>query len=76
MDNDLIFESFRNCITDKKCKGCEWAACKILQNRSVGIPVDLGLAVTALMADLLKEREIDWKKLLVDDFEKHLHGET
>ena len=20
--------------------------------------------------------EIDWKKLLVDDFEKHLHGET
>ena len=57
MDNDLIFESFRNCITDKKCKGCEWTACKILQNRRVGIPVDLGLAVTALMADLLKERE-------------------
>ena len=57
MDNDLIFESFRNCITDKKCNGCEWTACKVLQNRRVGIPVDLGLAVTSLIADLLKEQK-------------------
>lgn len=57
MEKDLIFESFRNCVSDQKCKGCEWKACKVAQCRKVGIPVDLAFAVISLMADLLKEQE-------------------
>ena len=54
-----------------------------------GKPISLGYAYSALVprlceeckdaikfAKALKNSEIDWKKLLVDDFEKHLHGET
>ena len=57
MEKDMIFESFRNCVSDQKCKGCEWKACKVAQYRKVGIPLDLAFAVISLMADLLKEQE-------------------
>ena len=55
MDKDLIFESFRNCVSSKKCDGCKWKACKLLKNQRVSIPIDLALAVTAFMAETFKE---------------------
>lgn len=63
MEKDLIFESFRRCITEPKCVGCRWETCgKIINGHplripEVRIPVDLALAVVSLMADELYTKE-------------------
>ena len=63
MEKDLIFESFRNCITEPKCLNCKWASCgKIINGKplkipEVHIPVDLALSVVSLMADELYRKD-------------------
>jgi hypothetical protein len=56
MNKDLIFDSFRNCIT-KDCDKCNWTACKQMNNWKMAVPIDLALAVNAFMAEELKEQE-------------------
>jgi hypothetical protein len=63
MEKDLIFDSFRRCITDPKCVGCKWETCgKIINGHplripEVKIPVDLALAVVSLIADELYKKD-------------------
>ena len=73
MEKDLIFESFRNCISSKKCDGCEWKTCKIVKNRNIAIPVDLALAVTSLISEEMKEQKITayWR----DDTAHYIDGD-
>ena len=60
MEKDLIIDSFKRCITDTKCLGCEWKTCQMLLSGQrinvprISIPVDLALAVIALLADKTK----------------------
>ena len=44
-EQDRVFDAFRNCITEPKCKDCPWTECDKLKNRRVEIPIDLALAV-------------------------------
>ena len=54
---DKVFNAFRNCISEPKCKDCPWTECMGLNNRKVEIPVDLALSVDALLAELLKKQD-------------------
>ena len=49
-EHDRILDAFRNCITEPKCKDCPWAECEELDNRKIGIPADLALAVMRELA--------------------------
>ena len=58
MEKDLIINSFRNCVSASKCKGCEWHVCKLIQsNPKAHIPIDLALAVLSLIYEQEKELE-------------------
>ena len=48
-ENDRVFDAFRNCITEPKCKNCPWTECDKLKNRRVEIPIDLALAVMRML---------------------------
>ena len=48
-ENDRVFDAFRNCITEPKCKDCPWTECDKLKNRRVEIPIDLALAVMRML---------------------------
>ncbi len=48
-EHERIFDAFRNCITDGKCKECPWTECKKLNNKRVDIPIDLCLAVLRII---------------------------
>lgn len=48
-ENDRVFDAFRNCITEPKCKDCPWTECDTLKNRIVEIPIDLALAVMRML---------------------------
>ena len=57
MDKDKIFDALRNCITEPKCKDCPWETCEKFDIPRVRIPVDLGLAILALLKEHEKEQE-------------------
>ena len=48
-EQDRVFDAFRNCITEPKCKDCPWTECDKLKNRRVEIPIDLALAVMRML---------------------------
>ena len=48
-ENDRVFDAFRNCITEPKCRDCPWTECDTLKNRVVEIPIDLALAVMRML---------------------------
>ena len=56
MNRDLIFDSLRNCVSDQKCKGCEWVSCKAFGNktRMIHIPLDLALAVLSMTSSVIR----------------------
>lgn len=53
IDRDKVFDAFRNCITEPKCKNCPWEQCEQFNQKKVEIPVTLALDVI----ELLKEQE-------------------
>lgn len=53
MDREKVFEAFRNCITEPKCRDCPWEQCEQFNQKKVEIPVTLALDVI----NLLKEQE-------------------
>ena len=55
MDREKVFEAFRNCITEPKCRDCPWEQCEQFNQKKVEIPVTLALDVI----NLLKEQE-EW----------------
>ena len=52
-DREKVFEAFRNCITEPKCRDCPWEQCEQFNQKKVEIPVTLALDVI----NLLKEKE-------------------
>lgn len=54
-DRGKVFEAFRNCITEPKCRDCPWEQCEQFNQKKVSIPVTLALDVL----NLLKEHEIE-----------------
>ena len=52
-DRGKVFEAFRNCITEPKCRDCPWEQCEQFNQKKVEIPVTLALDVI----NLLKEQE-------------------
>jgi hypothetical protein len=52
-DREKVFDAFRNCITEPKCKDCPWEQCEQFNQKKVSIPVTLALDVL----NLLKEQE-------------------
>ena len=52
-DREKVFEAFRNCITEPKCRDCPWEQCEQFNQKKVEIPVTLALDVI----NLLKEQE-------------------
>ena len=53
-DREKVFEAFRNCITEPKCRDCPWEQCEQFNQKKVEIPVTLALDVI----NLLKEQEL------------------
>lgn len=53
INRDKVFDAFRNCITEPKCKDCPWEQCEQFNQKKVDIPVTLALDVI----ELLKEQE-------------------
>ena len=56
IDRDKVFDAFRNCITEPKCKDCPWEQCEQFNQKKVDIPVTLALDVI----ELLKEQETEY----------------
>ena len=52
-DREKVFEAFRNCITEPKCRDCPWEQCEQFNQKKVEIPVTLALDVI----NLLNEQE-------------------
>lgn len=53
IDREKVFDAFRNCITEPKCKDCPWEQCELFNQKKVSIPATLALDVL----NLLKEQE-------------------
>ena len=51
MDREKIFDAFRNCITEPKCKDCPWEQCEQFNQKKVSIPVTLALDVLNLLKE-------------------------
>ena len=52
IDREKVFDAFRNCITEPKCKDCPWETCEEF-HQAKNIPLDLCLDILKL----LKEQE-------------------
>jgi len=48
-----VFDAFRNCITEPKCKDCPWEQCEQFNQKKVEVPFTLALDVL----NLLKEQQ-------------------
>ena len=57
-DREKIFNAFRNCITEPKCKDCPWESCEEF-HQTKKIPLDLCLDILKL----LKEQEDEIRQL-------------
>lgn len=56
-DREKVFEAFRNCITEPKCRDCPWEQCEQFNQKKVEIPVTLALDVINLLKELKNETE-------------------
>lgn len=50
---EKVFEAFRNCITEPKCRDCPWEQCEQFNQKKTEIPLTLALDVL----NLLKEQQ-------------------
>lgn len=64
-DRDKVFDAFRNCITEPKCKDCPWEQCEQFNQKKVSIPVTLALDVL----NLLKEQEAKTGHWTISEYE-------
>lgn len=48
-EREKVFDAFRNCITEPKCRDCPWESCEAFVNQKVEIPKDLALAVIRML---------------------------
>ena len=62
MDKEKIFDAFRNCITEPKCRDCPWEQCEQFNQKKVSIPLTLALDVL----NLLKEQQQRIEALEID----------
>ena len=60
IDRDKVFDAFRNCITEPKCRNCPWEQCEQFNQKKVEIPVTLALDII----ELLKEQEEEIRHLI------------
>lgn len=49
MDTEKIMKAFENCTTVPKCRDCPWESCESLKIPRITIPLDLALAVKAVL---------------------------
>ena len=47
-DREKVFDAFRNCITEPKCKNCPWETCEKFHQAKT-IPLDLCLDILKLL---------------------------
>ena len=66
MDREKVFDAFRNCITEPKCKDCPWETCEEF-HQTKKIPLDLCLDILKLL------KEQGWH-LLTEDADGVIHG--
>ena len=66
MDRDKVFDAFRNCITEPKCRDCPWETCEEF-HQTKKIPLDLCLDILKLL------KEQGWH-LLTEDDDGFIHG--
>ena len=69
-ERDRVFDAFRNCITEPKCRDCPWTECDTLKNRVVEIPIDLALAVMRMLK--AQEQEIEDLKQEIEGHKDNL----
>ena len=50
---EKVFDAFRNCITEPKCRNCPWEQCDQFPNQKVDIPVTLALDVIEYLRNQL-----------------------
>lgn len=58
-DREKVFDAFRNCITEPKCKDCPWETCEEF-HQTKKIPLDLCLDILKL----LKEHDNEKKRIM------------
>ena len=58
-DSEKVFNAFRNCITEPKCKDCPWEQCEQFNQKKFSIPATLALDVLNL---LKKQEAVEPKK--------------
>ena len=49
MDREKVFDAFRNCITEPKCRDCPWEQCEQFNQKKVTIPLTLALDVLNML---------------------------
>lgn len=49
MDRGKVFDAFRNCITEPKCRDCPWEQCEQFNQKKVTIPLTLALDVLNML---------------------------
>ena len=49
-DREKVFDAFRNCITEPKCKDCPWETCEEF-HQTKKIPLDLCLDILKLLKE-------------------------
>lgn len=51
IDRDKVFDAFRNCITEPKCRDCPWEQCEQFNQKKTEIPITLALDVIELLKE-------------------------
>jgi hypothetical protein len=69
MDREKVFDAFRNCITEPKCKDCPWETCEKFHQTKT-IPFDLCLDILKLLKE--QENDIHHMSLIIDEYEKEI----
>jgi len=68
-DREKVFDAFRNCITEPKCKDCPWEQCEQFNQKKVTIPVTLALDVL----ELLKWQEPKMVKVIKNAYNEEFY---
>lgn len=76
IDPEKVFDAFRNCITEPKCRDCEGYGCEHF-HKKVEIPATLALDTLNLLKELVvrkqKAVEATGDKMTVEEIEKRKH---
>ena len=49
MDTGKILKALENCTASEKCRDCPWESCESMKIPRITIPLDLALAVKAVL---------------------------